>query len=84
MALLKRSANYDLWLEDIQKILDLDYCWLVIVGKKIAAKISQALPKKKLASIKNDETSVKAIVNMELAKDIYKAKIEKYEEKLLK
>lgn len=79
MAVLKRSANYDLWLEDIQKILDLDYCWFVIVGKKIAAKISQALSKKKPASIKNDGTLVKAIIKTELAKDIYKAKIEKYE-----
>lgn len=43
----------------------------------------RALPKEKLVSVRDDEKSVKAVVNTKLAKDIYKAKMEKYKKKLL-
>ena len=83
IAPLKGSANYDCWSGDIRGILTLDHCWLVTIGTEIAPKISRALLEEKPASVGDDGKSVKAVVNMESAKDVYEAKIEKYKEKFL-
>ena len=83
IAPLKRSANYDRWLEDIRRILALDHCWLVTIEKEITPKILQALPEEKPVSTGDDGTSVKAVVNTESAKDVYEAKMEKYKKKFL-
>lgn len=48
-----------------------------------APKIPRALPEEKPASIGDDGTSVEAVVNTESVKDLYEAKMEKYEEELL-
>ena len=82
IASLNKTANYDRWSEDIQEILTLDHCWLVTIGKEIVPKVPQALSEEKPASITSDGTLVKAIKNTDLAKDLYKAKIEKYKKKL--
>ena len=79
----KGSANYDCWSKDIWEIRALDYYWLTSVGKKIELTISQLFPEEKTASMRDDRTSVKAVMNKELTKDIYEAKIKKYKDKLL-
>lgn len=61
----------------------LDHCWLITIRKETTSKIPQTLSKEKTALVSGDIVVVKAIVNTELAKDAYKAKIEKYKEKLL-
>ena len=53
-----------------------------MIEKKTLPKILQALPKEKAASFNSNIVVIKAIVNTELAKDVYKTKIKRYEEKL--
>ena len=79
----KGSANYDRWSEDIRGILALDHCWLVTIGKEIAPKPPWALPEERPASVIGDIVLAEAVINTESAKDVYEAKMEKYEEKLL-
>ena len=81
---LKGSANYDRMSEDIQGILALDHCWLVTIGKETLPKIPQTLPKERAASFNGNIVVTEAVVNTELAKDAYKAKMKRYEKKLLK
>ena len=83
IAPLKGSANYDRWSEDIRGILALDHCWLVTIGKETPPKIPRALPEERAASFNGDIVVTEAVVNTELAKDAYEAKMERYEEKLL-
>ena len=83
IAPLKGSANYDRWSEDIWGILALDHCWLVTIGNQTAPKPPQALPKERPASVSGDIVLAEAVINTESAKDVYEAKMEKYEEKLL-
>lgn len=45
-------------------------------------KFLQALPMKKPALITGDGIIVKAIINIELTKDVYDVKVEKYKKKL--
>lgn len=81
--LLKKSANYNRWSEDIQGILTLDYCWFINIRKETMPKISQALPKEKPVYTRNDGKFIEAVIYTELAKDVYEAKIDRYKEKLL-
>ena len=83
IAPLKGSANYDRKLKDIRRILALDHCWLVTIEKKTPPKIPRALPEERAASFNGDIVVTEAVVNTELAKDAYEAKMERYEEKLL-
>ena len=79
---LKETANYDCCSEDIQKVLALDHCWLVAIGKKFTPNTLRALFEKRPASVSGD-VGVEAVVNTELTKYMYEAKMEKHGKKLL-
>lgn len=83
IALLKGSADYDCWLENIRGILALDHCWLVTIRKESAPKISRALFEEKKALVSDDIGITEAVINTQSAKNAYEAKVEKYKEKLL-
>lgn len=54
-----------------------------MIEKEIAPKVPQSLPKVKPASVVVDGTVVEVVVNTKLAKNVYKAKVEKYKKKHL-
>lgn len=54
-----------------------------MIGKQTTLKRPQTFLKKRLASINSDIVLAKAIINIELVKNIYKTKMKKYKKKLL-
>ena len=79
----KENANYDCWSENIREIFTLDHCQLITIGKKTLPKIPHVLSKEKAALFNNNIVITKAVVNTKLAKDVYKIKMERYEEEFL-
>ena len=80
---LKGRKNYDRSCEDIEGVLALDDCWLVRIGKEITPEVPRGLPKEKPASIEADGELIPGITVTEEMKDLHKARIEKYGDKLL-
>ncbi len=79
---LKGTKNYDRWSEDIQVVLALDHCWLVTIGKEITLNLPRGLPEEKPASTGADGEIIPGITVTEEMKDAYKARMERYGDKL--
>lgn len=56
--------------------------WTTANLLQIVPKTPKVFPKERLVPIEDNATSIKIIINTELAKNMYKAKIKKYKEKL--